>query len=121
MITYAMYLSIVSLEETLAYSGYSAMPMDFFLLGGIARRVEKHLMNRAAGNFSPWGIADWFCQTTITEEEGGALITETDEEEDESSPVFRGREIFEAKVQEALDSHAKKTQRKHKKRSRHLL
>ncbi|KAI2929767.1 hypothetical protein CBS147320_3728 [Aspergillus niger] len=121
MITYAMYLSIVSLEETLAYSGYSAMPMDFFLLGGIARRVEKHLLNRAAGNFGPWGIVDWFCQTTIGDEEGEVLIADTEDDEDEPTPVLRGKEIFEAKVQEALDSHAKKTQRKHRKKLKQNL
>lgn len=59
-----MYLSIVSVEETFAYSGYGTMPTNFFL-GGIARRVETHVMSNGEGNFGPWGILDWICGTAV--------------------------------------------------------
>jgi sterol desaturase/sphingolipid hydroxylase (fatty acid hydroxylase superfamily) len=64
LLTYLIYLAIVSLEETFAYSGYSVMPTSFFL-GGIARRVDLHLLHDGTGNFGPWGILDWVCGTTV--------------------------------------------------------
>jgi hypothetical protein len=64
MLTYLMYISIISVEETFAFSGYTVMPTSFFL-GGIARRTDMHLLDGAQGNFGPWGVADWLCGTTV--------------------------------------------------------
>ncbi|KAJ5620023.1 hypothetical protein N7510_004007 [Penicillium lagena] len=64
MLTYLMYLSIISLEETFAFSGYTVMPTSFFL-GGIARRTDMHLLEDAQGNFGPWGVVDWVCGTAV--------------------------------------------------------
>ncbi|WEW55815.1 hypothetical protein PRK78_001248 [Emydomyces testavorans] len=66
LLTYILYLSIISLEETFAYSGYKAMPTSFFI-GGIAKRAEAHLSNNGSGNYSPWGIMDWVFGSTIGE------------------------------------------------------
>jgi hypothetical protein len=59
-------LSIISLEETFAYSGYNTMPANFFI-GSIARRVEQHVFSNGSGNFGPWGILDWICGTSVEE------------------------------------------------------
>jgi sterol desaturase/sphingolipid hydroxylase (fatty acid hydroxylase superfamily) len=64
MLTYLMYISVISLEETFAFSGYTVMPTSFFL-GGIARRTDMHLLDDAQGNFGPWGVLDWMCGTTV--------------------------------------------------------
>ncbi|KAJ5832699.1 hypothetical protein N7474_001010 [Penicillium riverlandense] len=64
MLTYLMYISVISLEETFAFSGYTVMPTSFFL-GGIARRTDMHLLEGAQGNFGPWGVVDWVCGTTV--------------------------------------------------------
>jgi hypothetical protein len=64
MLTYLLYLTVISIEETFAFSGYSVMPTNFFL-GGIARRTDMHLLSGAEGNFGPWGILDWICGTTV--------------------------------------------------------
>lgn len=64
MLTYLLYLSIISIEETFVYSGYTVMPTSFFL-GGIARRTDMHLLLGAEGNFGPWGILDWVFGTTV--------------------------------------------------------
>ncbi|KAJ6022958.1 hypothetical protein N7460_013353 [Penicillium canescens] len=64
MLTYLLYLSIISIEETFVYSGYTIMPTSFFL-GGIARRTDMHLLLGAEGNFGPWGILDWVFGTTV--------------------------------------------------------
>ncbi|KAM5445492.1 hypothetical protein MaudCBS49596_007476 [Microsporum audouinii] len=67
LLTYMLYLSIVSLEETFAYSGYKPMPTSFFI-GGIARRVDLHLSHGGHGNYAPWGIMDWMFGTLIGDE-----------------------------------------------------
>jgi Fatty acid hydroxylase superfamily len=69
LLTYIIFLSLVSLEETFANSGYSTLPTNF-LLGGIARRADAHVVSGGEGNFGPWGIADWVFGTTV----GGDVI-----------------------------------------------
>lgn len=64
MLTYTLYLTLISIEETFAYSGYTIMPTSFFL-GGIARRTDMHLLGDAEGNFGPWGVLDWICGTAV--------------------------------------------------------
>lgn len=56
-------VSLVSLEETLALSGYTAIPG--IMLGGIARRQDLHSQSRGKGNFAPWGLMDWIHGTSI--------------------------------------------------------
>ena len=78
LVTYHMYLIIVSLEETFAYSGYNVLPTAF-ILGGIARRQEKHLMGLDDGNFGCFGLSDFLMGTSI----GDDLVDDfVDEAED---------------------------------------
>lgn len=63
LLTYLVLVSLVSLEETLALSGYSAIPG--IMLGGIARRQDLHSQSRGNGNFAPWGLMDWIHGTNI--------------------------------------------------------
>ncbi|KAL8738207.1 MAG: hypothetical protein Q9181_000978 [Wetmoreana brouardii] len=67
LLTYHMYLAIVSLEETFAYSGYNVLPSGL-ILGGIARRQERHLMGEGKGNYSCLGIMDFVAGTTLGED-----------------------------------------------------
>ena len=62
-----MYLTIVSLEETFVHSGYNVLPSGF-ILGGMARRQERHLMGDGDGNFSCLGVTDFVMGTSIQEE-----------------------------------------------------
>lgn len=64
LLTYIVFLSLVSLEETFVHSGYSTVPTNF-ILGGIARRADAHVLSGGEGNFGPWGIIDWACGTTV--------------------------------------------------------
>ncbi|KAF7588838.1 hypothetical protein BBP40_005085 [Aspergillus hancockii] len=79
ILTYLLYLTVISIEETFAFSGYSVMPTSFFL-GGIARRMDMHLLSGAEGNFGPWGILDWICGTSVGDEDEGELDEALSEE-----------------------------------------
>ncbi|PYI19353.1 sterol desaturase family [Aspergillus violaceofuscus CBS 115571] len=73
MVSYLVYLAIVSLEETFAYSGYSPMPTGFFI-GGMARNTEAHLHSLGTGNFGPWGILDRVMGTAVDDKFAGVLM-----------------------------------------------
>ncbi|KAG2415430.1 hypothetical protein HFD88_006621 [Aspergillus terreus] len=92
MLTYLLYLAIISIEETFAFSGYSVMPTNFFL-GGLARRTDIHLLSGAEGNYGPWGILDWVCGTTVGDEE--------DEENEEGAQEDSVEEEIRRFVEEA--------------------
>ena len=64
LLTYLIYLAIVSLEDTFAYSGYNVLPSGF-ILGGIARRQERHLMGSKPGNYGCWGLCDFVLKTSL--------------------------------------------------------
>lgn len=64
LLTYHLYLVIVSLEELFAYSGYNVLPTAF-ILGGIARRQERHLMSDGDGNFGCFGLMDFIMGTSL--------------------------------------------------------
>ena len=80
LLTYFVYLAVVSIEETFAYSGYVIGPAGLFI-GAIARREDLHVLRRGVGNFGPWGIFDRICGTTISEEdeEDKGLVQKEDE------------------------------------------
>ncbi|KAJ5752624.1 hypothetical protein N7520_009541 [Penicillium odoratum] len=99
MLTYLLFLSTVSLEETFAYSGYTVMPTSFFL-GGIARRTDEHLLEGGDGNFGPWGVLDWVFGTSISDstvEED--VVAELDEKEIEKQ-VKKAMEVSKRKIRE---------------------
>lgn len=101
LLTYLMYLAIVSMEETFAYSGYNVLPSGL-ILGGIARRQERHLMGEGKGNYSCLGIVDFVAGTSLGED-----VVEDITEEAENNHV-----------QERLKGRAKRGGRKPKSRSR---
>lgn len=77
LLTYLVYLMIASIEETFAYSGYSTVPTNF-ILGGIARRTDNHVLCGGRGNFGGWGLIDWLMGTTV----GADLIDDVEAEAD---------------------------------------
>ena len=64
LLTYHLYLAVVSLEEAFAYSGYNALPTAF-ILGGIARRQERHIMGKGDGNYGCFGLFDFLMGTSL--------------------------------------------------------
>ncbi|KFY39973.1 hypothetical protein V494_03730, partial [Pseudogymnoascus sp. VKM F-4513 (FW-928)] len=74
IITHIFILSLTTLEETLACSGYSTLPG--IMLGGIARRQDRHMQSRGKGNFAPWGFMDWVHGTSV----GGDFVEDVKDE-----------------------------------------
>ncbi|KAI4174738.1 MAG: hypothetical protein LQ343_002109 [Gyalolechia ehrenbergii] len=101
LLTYHIYLAFVSLEETFAYSGYNALPSGL-ILGGVARRQERHLMGEGKGNYSCLGIVDFVAGTSLGED----IVDHVREEAEDNN------------VQERVKGRAKKVGRKPKSRSR---
>jgi hypothetical protein len=77
-LTYCLFLALVSIEETFTYSGYNVLPGGF-ILGGIARRHERHLMGAGRGNFGAWGACDLCVGTSL----GGDVLDDVREEVEE--------------------------------------
>lgn len=98
MLTYLLFLSTVSLEETFAYSGYTVMPTSF-LLGGMARRTDEHLLKDGGGNFGPWGVLDWVFGTSIGNSVEDDVMEEFDEQEIEKQ-VRKAMEASKMKIRE---------------------
>ncbi|PKY09012.1 sterol desaturase family [Aspergillus campestris IBT 28561] len=106
LLTYLLYLSVVSLEETFAYSGYSVMPTNFFL-GGIARRTDMHLVGDAEGNYGPWGVLDWVFGTSV----GGDEEDGDGDEEEVNGSVMGGSApdaSLEEKIRRAVEESTKR-------------
>lgn len=78
VLTYHIYLALVSIEETFAYSGYNVLPSGF-ILGGIARRQESHLMDGGKGNYGCWGLCDFVAGTNV----GEGLVEDVRDEAEE--------------------------------------
>ncbi|KAI9841324.1 MAG: hypothetical protein M1838_003619 [Thelocarpon superellum] len=76
LLTYFVFMSIISLEESLTFSGYSTVPS--ILLGGITRRQDSHLQSGGRGNFAPWGLLDWLHGTSIGADIGDDVRDELD-------------------------------------------
>ncbi|ROW14048.1 hypothetical protein VPNG_04025 [Cytospora leucostoma] len=65
LLVYFLFVGLVTLEETLAMSGYTVVPG--FVMGGVARRNAAHYgagyEGADSGNYGAWGVLDWGCGT----------------------------------------------------------
>lgn len=57
ILTYFFVLTICTLEETLAMSGYTVVPG--IIMGGIVQRSAIHYAGKGTSNYGSWGILDW--------------------------------------------------------------
>ena len=99
LLTYDLYLALVSLEETFAYSGYNALP-SAFILGGIARRQEQHLMGDGDGNFGCLGLMDFALGTSLGQDVGEDVRGEVEEEIGRNKGLGDGKEKKKKKSRE---------------------
>ncbi|KIV97030.1 hypothetical protein PV10_00834 [Exophiala mesophila] len=77
LLTYIIYLTLVSVEETFAYSGYSTVPTNF-ILGGMARRTDTHVLCGGEGNYGPWGLIDWVMGSSVGDDVVDDIMLEAD-------------------------------------------
>ena len=103
LLTYLLYLAVVSLEETFAYSGYNMLP-SAFVLGGIARRQEKHLMGGEYGNYGCFGLVDFAMGTSIGED----LIDDVIDEAEEKKVAKKTKKKVKGVGRKVLKKHAPK-------------
>ena len=80
LLTYHLYLILISIEETFAYSGYNVLP-SAFILGGIARRHEKHLMEGGHGNYGCFGLMDFCMGTSLGTDLADDMIDEAEDKQ----------------------------------------
>ncbi|KAF4973975.1 hypothetical protein FZEAL_9082 [Fusarium zealandicum] len=57
LLTYFLFLSLCTAEETLSTSGYSIIPG--IIMGGMTRRTAVHYASGGDCNFGAWGFLDW--------------------------------------------------------------
>lgn len=88
LLTHLLLLSIVTLEETIALSGYTSIPG--ILLGGISRRQDLHSEGHGQGNFAPWGLLDWLHGTSI----GPDVIDDVREEAEKHNVAERSEKAW---------------------------
>jgi hypothetical protein len=89
ILTYLLLLSIITIEETLAMSGYTTVPG--IILGGIARRQDLHSEGQGQGNFAPYGLLDWLHGTGI----GPDVIDDMRDEAEKHHVKERSGKAFE--------------------------
>ncbi len=85
LLTYLVFVAVVTAEETLATSGYTVVPG--ILMGGIARRTSAYYASGGQGNFGPWGLLDWIHGTGLG---GGSLVADFKDEADKHALGSRG-------------------------------
>lgn len=57
LLTYLLFLTLSTLEETLSMSGYTIIPG--LLMRGMTRRTALHYSRGGKGNYGSWGLLDW--------------------------------------------------------------
>ena len=88
LLTYMLYTLLISLEETFAYAGYSSVPTNF-LLGGIARRTDAHVLCGGDGNYGPYGLVDWIMGTSVGTDVLEDVVAEADRRD--AIPLVKGK------------------------------
>ena len=94
----------MSLEETFAYSGYNVLP-SAFVLGGIARRQERHLMSGGDGNFGCFGLMDFIFGTSLGQDLADDVREEVEEEagKEQGKPDGRDRSRKKGRWSKAIE------------------
>jgi sterol desaturase/sphingolipid hydroxylase (fatty acid hydroxylase superfamily) len=90
ILTHLILLALTTLEETLVSSGYSTLPG--IMIGGVARRQDRHMQSRGKGNFAPWGFMDWVHGTSV----GADVMEDVMDEVEENQVKERGNRMLES-------------------------
>jgi hypothetical protein len=89
LLTYFVFVAMVTLEETLAMSGYSIVPG--IIMGGMASRTALHYARPSAGNYGCLGLTDWVAGTSV----GRDVIKDLRDEAGKHGLRERGENVVE--------------------------
>ena len=96
VLTWFVYLALVSVEEVISYCGYKILPAGV-LLGGLARRTERHFKRQGEGDWGCWGWMDWCLGT------GSGTEDKVEDDGDERDEVATEEErIEEERMEEEI-------------------
>ncbi|KAI5814976.1 sterol desaturase family [Pyronema omphalodes] len=93
LLTYFIFLALISIEEVVSYSGYSVF--RYSVLGGATRRVDAHYAG--LGNYGVWGVLDWIHGTSVGKSEDERMEKQLQEEREEVGDMVR--EVVEKVVE----------------------
>ncbi|KAI5278744.1 hypothetical protein KEM54_004493, partial [Ascosphaera aggregata] len=91
LITYLIYLALISTEGTLAYCDFNCITSGnlFTIAGAAGRQARKHLQNGGNGNFGGLEVLDWICGTKIAP----ASDAGNDDDDDDDVVEIRLRDL----------------------------
>lgn len=105
VLTWNLFLVLVSLEELFIFSGYSVLPSTI-ILAGMARRIEAHFdsvsKGKTVGNFGHLGVIDLIMGTTCQQ---GSTVMEDFQDEAE-------KRQFQERIDDAVNAALEGTERK---------
>lgn len=76
LLTWYLFLAIVSIEEVTTYSGYSTV---YSMLGGATKRTDRHFARGGKGNYAPWGVLDWIHGTNLGGDSNASVVGDAKE------------------------------------------
>jgi len=112
LLTYFVFVGLVTLEETLAHSGYSVVPG--IIMSGITRRTANHYVH-GEGNYGAWGFLDWIHGTSL----GKDVMADVKDEAEKHRVKERGEDAASSglsMVQEGIEGLRKGTRSRRKTR-----
>jgi hypothetical protein len=112
LLTYFLFLTLVTLEETTSFSGYVSIPT--ILLGGLTRRQDLHLESQGGGNYGAWGVLDWIHGTTL----GTGLDEDVQDEWEKHNGTERTKSAVRVVSDAAYDTGSKAMRNVRKRRDR---
>lgn len=109
VLTWHLFLALISLEELFIFSGYSVLPSTI-ILSGMARRIEAHFdsvqAGKAVGNFGHLGVLDLVMGTTCQQ---GSTVVEDFQDEAE-------KRQFQERIDDAVNAALEGIQQKKSKK-----
>ncbi|KFY22964.1 hypothetical protein V491_02678 [Pseudogymnoascus sp. VKM F-3775] len=97
ILTHLLLFALTTIEETLVASGYSTLPG--IMLGGIARRQDRHMQSRGRGNFAPWGFMDWLHGTSV----GGDFVDDVRDEAKKHRVTERAGGVLDDAAEQGIE------------------
>ena len=96
LLTYFLFIALVTLEETFAMSGYTIVPG--IMMSGICQRTAIHYAGKGSANYGAYGVVDWAHSTSRGRDVLDDIRSEADKhhvEEQAAKKVDQGYGMFQ--------------------------